>query len=969
MKKAILAVLMVFLILGLSAEIRTIYTAKTSSLRSSEGPEKLYNTIQNIANNGGDIYYYNDKYVVMGKLPQDQNLFIRDEIISFDLTGDARLYLVSKIPGDDKFLLSKPDILLDLGESLLIESSETDIQLRSRISNPFVEIDFTPMKFSLVNTISDSYRSTRTTIEQLTAQVNADSVQSFIQHLQDFQTRYALADNRLAVATWIKNQFIRMGITNTQLKPFQWQNTTQYNVEATITGSVSPNEYIIVGGHHDSILSSGDATIFAPGADDNASGTVAALEMARVMTLMNYQPQCSIRFVTFAAEEFGLWGGKSYAATADDQDMSIRVMMNHDMIAYSTQSPSEWLVRLMPYDGSLEQSQFAAQLTSQYTTLNPVYGSMNSSGSDSYPFWQHGFKVIYFFENTFTPNYHSVLDLVANLNPVYCAEVIRASVACAVGFANMPSAPVNLTVADVGNGNQLQVNWQAPPDQAVDHYNVYMGFNPTEMGTPVQVTSTSYTMSGLTEGVLYYIQVSAVDALGNESYRPVVSCTPRSIPLTPAGFQQTPIFGAIRLDWIYNTELDLAGYRLFKSMDPGQIGDSVSQNLLTNNVLTDTDVTGGGGYYYYTLLAVDTSGNVSPYTETISSRPITLNQGILIVDETKNMNGTSPLQPNDLQVDSYYMSFMEGYEVGNFDTEANEDYLRLADMGPYNIVLWHGNESSDVTYPYYVQDAIRNYLAAGGNILFTIYQPSQAFNLNSSYPVTFAENTFCNSVLGIAGADHSTSTRFRYANSLVDGYPNLAVDPDKTLASLNNHIIRIEGLTTAPGATNLYSYGSDYENSSPQGSLNGMSVGILKQTSGGKVVTLSFPLYNMIQSQTANLLTHVFSDVFEYPAASDDPEDVTSPSLVLHPATPNPFSGETRISLDLKDTTRDLAIRVYNLKGQMVKTIYQGIPQDKHAAYIWDGLDAHGKQVRSGLYIIKASQGASVSTVKSVLLK
>ena len=47
---------------------------------------------------------------------------------------------------------------------------------------------------------------------------------------------------------------------------------------------------------------------FAPGADDNASGTAAALEIARVIISNGYQPEATIKFITFGAEEYGLVG-------------------------------------------------------------------------------------------------------------------------------------------------------------------------------------------------------------------------------------------------------------------------------------------------------------------------------------------------------------------------------------------------------------------------------------------------------------------------------------------------------------------------------------------------------------------------------------------------------------------------------------------------------------------------------------
>ena len=82
------------------------------------------------------------------------------------------------------------------------------------------------------------------------------------------------------------------------------------NVVATKIGSTAPEYHILVGGHYDSIASGGLAGISAPGADDNASGTAAALEIARL--LAGVELDATVEFVLFTAEEIGLLGSLEY---------------------------------------------------------------------------------------------------------------------------------------------------------------------------------------------------------------------------------------------------------------------------------------------------------------------------------------------------------------------------------------------------------------------------------------------------------------------------------------------------------------------------------------------------------------------------------------------------------------------------------------------------------------------------------
>ena len=942
-----------------------VVAVESSALRSSRQSDSLYRIAKSLSAEGIEVYYYNETGFVLGLSGSAQERLLAAPLQRIALSGANKLYLITKLP--DLAIPADLDIVQDLGEAVLIRSSLSDVQLREQILHPFVELELLPMRFPEERDLQSSLRDeTMRSITELTQAVNQDTIMSYIQRLQDFSTRYALADNRLVVASWIRDQFLRYGISNAHLQQFNWNNTVQYNVVATIPGSISPDEYIVVGGHHDSITGTTPYNL-APGADDNASGAVAALEMARVMMLTGYQPKCSIRFVTFAAEEFGLWGSKFHAQTAFGANENIRLMINHDMLANSNENPSNWRVRLMPYDGFWNESAFAAQMTSDYTSLNPVYGSTNSSSSDSHPFWQLGYPVIYFFEYDFCPWYHSDLDIVANINPAYCTEVIKASVASAAGVAQMPASPPYLQVQDSGTGSSLLASWGSPADPDVVGYNVYYGANGSGLTGPVFVQGNSLEINSLSEGIEYQVRVASVDANQNESYRLSALGTPRSIPVVPQNFAETPIADGIVISWEPNTELDLAGYVLYRSLNPDTAGAAIHQGLLTATSYTDTNVDGATGYYYYTLRAVDTSAQFSAYTESISSRPITLDQGILIVDETKNLSGTNMFQLTDLQADSFYSNLMQDYRISHWDTEAETDFLRLADLGIYSSILWHGNDISDMDHPYIVREALKSYLDAGGNILFSVMVPSQAFELSSTYPATFNGSTFINQYLGISGVSYNNNARFNGAISAAAGMPNLPIDANKVPSTWSGHIFRVEGMT-APGEI-LYNYGSAYADGTNQGSLNGMAVGVMKTRGNSKAITLSFPLFYVEDAPAREFINQVFAGFFGEPVSNDDLTSNPGPGLLLGSAYPNPFSRETsfRVSSDLP--AAPLRVEIYNLRGQKVKTLFNGPQSTRASDFTWDGRDDQARNCSSGIYFLKVSQGGQQRIGKLLLCK
>jgi len=82
------------------------------------------------------------------------------------------------------------------------------------------------------------------------------------------------------------------------------------NVVGELTGTTTPENIFIIGGHYDHLGGEEPVDDDRPGGDDNASGTAGVLEAARVLS--QYQFESTIRFIGFNAEEDGLAGSKDY---------------------------------------------------------------------------------------------------------------------------------------------------------------------------------------------------------------------------------------------------------------------------------------------------------------------------------------------------------------------------------------------------------------------------------------------------------------------------------------------------------------------------------------------------------------------------------------------------------------------------------------------------------------------------------
>ncbi|MCX6254589.1 MAG: M20/M25/M40 family metallo-hydrolase [Bacteroidia bacterium] len=280
---------------------------------------------------------------------------------------------------------------------------------------------------------SEQQRKEAITIK-LNNDINADTLKTFVTWMQGMGTRFALSDNHKAVAQSIKNRFKMVGYTDARIDSFMinktYQNINyqqwQYNVIATLEGKSNPDSVCIIGAHYDNNLKTGDPFSIVPGANDNASGVAAALEIARVMKKNNYSPRNTIEFIAFGSEELGLYGSYAYANDAKQNSKKIKLMLNNDMIAYQPgTNQSEWIVNINDYDNSHNLRTEAEQMCSRFTVLKYINDNTYNRQSDSYPFFTNGFEALFFFSDYIDPNYHTLNDLVEYCNFDYCREIVK----------------------------------------------------------------------------------------------------------------------------------------------------------------------------------------------------------------------------------------------------------------------------------------------------------------------------------------------------------------------------------------------------------------------------------------------------------------------------------------------------------------------------------------------------------------
>lgn len=198
------------------------------------------------------------------------------------------------------------------------------------------------------------------------------------------------------------------------------------NVIAYIEGEQFPDEYIIISGHSDH-EGTEDGEIYN-GADDNASGTAAILEIAQAFQTAvknGYKPKRSIVFLHVTAEEIGLQGSRYYTENPIFPLEKTMVVLNIDMIGRTDYSHNQTdnYIYLIGLDRHSTELPFIAEKVNTIAPqleLNYRYNQENESNryyyrSDHYNFAQKNIPVIFYF-NGEHEDYHKPTDTEEKIN-------------------------------------------------------------------------------------------------------------------------------------------------------------------------------------------------------------------------------------------------------------------------------------------------------------------------------------------------------------------------------------------------------------------------------------------------------------------------------------------------------------------------------------------------------------------------
>jgi Zn-dependent M28 family amino/carboxypeptidase len=186
-------------------------------------------------------------------------------------------------------------------------------------------------------------------------------------------------------------------------------------------------EYLVIGAHLDHVGSQGNV-IYAPGANDNASGSAAVLQMARAFISSGAKPKRPIIFVLFASEEIGLAGASHFVDHPPIPLENITAMLNLDCIGFGDS------IQVGNGKSSPRLWDIARRLDSASTKMM-VERTWNGGGADAGPFHGKGIPALYFVSTNSYKHLHYITDTPETLNPPLFEAITRLAYITAYNIA------------------------------------------------------------------------------------------------------------------------------------------------------------------------------------------------------------------------------------------------------------------------------------------------------------------------------------------------------------------------------------------------------------------------------------------------------------------------------------------------------------------------------------------------------
>ncbi|MBQ7532950.1 MAG: M28 family peptidase [Bacteroidales bacterium] len=475
MKKTFTLIAIMLLTLGVFAQSFVMI-----NVDNQQQTEKLFN------DNNLKIHYFNDNFVLATAKVVDKSMQIIDNQ-AFE-NNDAYYIVYCDKANQDNYIadIDNANVLFKNNNILIVNNFVKPFK-----NDGMIAVFNKEAKMAVRNRDFPVVTEENPVIREMMNQVNMDSLEATVQHLQDYQNRMWNSQNAFDASDWIAGRMAALGLEVEQ-QPFYastWTGSGQAapNVIGIQRGTLYPDVYVVCGSHFDSfsyeaIYGSGTC----PGADDNATGVASVLESARIMT--QYDFEYSIIYCAYGCEEMGLYGSEAYAARCQQEGMEILGYFNNDMNGYLW---GDTIHIDCIYPNSVAPiGDYYMNVGSVYFPEMPVqHVDLTYGDSDHTSFNNHGYMGIYPFEDVDheSPYIHSTNDLIGpsvtsfEMSQRYC----QMNIGCLAELANPAGEPQiycnpvsNFVLTDWFDKetSHLVLEWEDPAEGSsgdIEYFDIY----------------------------------------------------------------------------------------------------------------------------------------------------------------------------------------------------------------------------------------------------------------------------------------------------------------------------------------------------------------------------------------------------------------------------------------------------------------------------------------------------------------
>ena len=225
------------------------------------------------------------------------------------------------------------------------QTTPTNIFITNTVADQIIRGNYNPNDYAPSTVITNP----NSIVCHVESETSSDSLFAFLEKLSSFHTRHTYSDTVSsdtgigAARRWIHSKFEQFSQRNenrlvTSYMQFdidasgQCGSGTFRNTFAVLPGrDAGDPSFILIEGHADSRCEERcDIDCLAHGADDNGSGTVMVMELARVMSKLSFDH--TIVFMATVGEEQGLYGAHAFAKYCQDSGIAVKAVQNNDIV-------------------------------------------------------------------------------------------------------------------------------------------------------------------------------------------------------------------------------------------------------------------------------------------------------------------------------------------------------------------------------------------------------------------------------------------------------------------------------------------------------------------------------------------------------------------------------------------------------------------------------------------------------------